>query len=1314
MYNRESKIMRKLLGKAAPDSATGDLASITGTTTPIPTSYRPSKSQDAAYSAGVPISCFDVSPDRRAVILGGPHILQTIVLDDPSSSNFVFNDGIDIRTAITTRQSTGPRQNVVADQLNIADVKWHNGSHIYTACASGKVFSYDLTRIGAGDAEPLEYILMHEDSRQINSLDINPHLNSWLLTGGQDGTARVFDSNVTTPARHGVSFRQRFAPLRCIDPIKQVQWSPRQGHEMACCTESGVVMKWDVRQPSRPVLRINAHEKACSAIAWHPDGAHLISAGRDARIHTWDLSNTADKRQKPKYTISVPAPVAAVAWRPGLWSASAQARRVAQIAVTYDETSSRRYGLSAVHIWDFARPTMPYKEMDSFETCPSALAWQDQDMLWTVGQDGHFNQRDVAFARRVIDRQSTSAMAFSPRGDAFVLLDERSQSQRPRLLGAHHSEVMHRPTYSPSQGNPGLSLSRSDSEDDVLGSFLAPRRRVPRNRRLSGRGGVPLSTTPPSGASSFPDDFRQTLGLEQSVNITGLFKLQQAMSFGHVPAAVPVQVYHFLSAAYLDSLRLELPYVEGGRPLIERVGIIMEQYAKAAEVTNLYRLAQTWRILAFATNVLLKRRAQYHFETRVGQFQKLQVDDGLKRADRLQGPDPMYAHGDDARGRAAGQRGSVDSRFHSIRSLLAEEIESTSNVPTPVARPADSSHNARSLDQDVMAHQHGKRLSPIMEPESLSLGPAAHESLLTPQGPRKRHDSQPISVGSERTEESDDISCTEGYDFYDAEALAKAIDVPMTAGKVGGKDLAFRGRAASRKDSDEGFGQMFSISNGTRRSARTGSSGDVFARPRFLRNQSDDAEREESGASSADSHVSSQALAEKHGRQVRLGDSTEEVFMISQTTRTDESDPSQTSHMSRDTDGDESNERLRNSAAAGYHGGLSPSAKKKGRKREATSPRCDARPYIVETDYLPWEYDPPYPHPLSGSQDARGKKGSTSPLDPHSLVLRALDFESKHSALNASAMIMLLKPLLPESVIDGHRARAILLQHHRRLTQMSLFVEAALLRNLCVQGWPEGFPDWGEKYAYIFGGAQQGDKMGLLCESCRKPREVDPAAGAEAVWTCQRCGSIMGPCPVCGHRRAERPAHIPEDILPGPSELESERWLTLWWYCPGCGHGGHASCLQLWHGASEARSVEDPGAQFSDGCCPSDGCGHACLPGRYRGETMAARSDEVGRAAVDTSRAREEAKPGSRGASRRSSPGASFERSVRSDANDVVPQSKAVGVAREALNKGGGGGLGGGGGGGGGGGILSSSPGRSTVTVDRERRKSVKFARTDR
>ncbi|KAG6022484.1 hypothetical protein E4U41_002247, partial [Claviceps citrina] len=1275
MYSRESKIMRKLLGKATPDAATGELASVPGTTTPIPPSFRPFKSREAVYSAGAPIFCFDVSSDRRAVIFAGPHILKAVFRHDPASTSFIFKDGIDVRAVINTRQSKAFRSNMVADQLNIRDVKWHNGSYIYTACASGKVFSYDLTRLASGEMEPLEYILMHEDSRQMNTLDINPHLQTWLLTGGQDGTARIFDSKSLTRARHGVTFKQRFAPLRCIDPIVRVSWSPKHGHEMACGTDGGVIMKWDVRQPSRPVLRINAHEKACSTIAWHPDGQHLLSAGWDTKMQVWDLGDTADKRQKPKFTISAPAPAVAVAWRPGTWSASAQARRAAQVAVTYDENSNRKYGTSAVHVWDFARPSMPYKEIESFDACPSAIWWQGQDLLWTVGPDGAFNQRDVAFARKPVNRQSTSAMAFSPRGDALLFLDGRSESSRLRFHETHTRQVVRRATYSSSPGNAGLSLSRSDSEDDVLDSFLGRDRRTDGDGMLSGRGGVPLSTTPPSGEASSPDDANQTLGLEQSVNLTGAFKPQQAMSFGHIPAAMSVQVYHFMSRAYLDTLRQGLPYVEGGKNMAERVGDMMEQFAEACEDAHLYRLAQTWRILALAMDILLKRRARYHFEVRIGQFQRMCLEDASRGPDRPRPTETLGNEQDTPRHPSGQRRSSVDGRLHSIRSLLAEEIESTSNVPTPVARPADGgissaggNKNASGFGQEITSYSHGRRLSPIAEPERLSLEPAAHE---------KRLDSEPVSEGSGHKEESG-ASCTEGYDYYDAEALAKAIDVPMTRREEGGKGLGYGGETA-RHDSDDSLGQMFSISSGTRSRGRMGSSGGgAFARPGLTREQSD-LERDSGASSSQDSPVMSgmpgSLTEKKNGPSGRAGELREEqAFMIPQTTTAtattttaaaaaaDEEYACQSSFSSQGTNEEDSSLSPHSSPALSTDSGRRRRCRQARRKeKEPVSARHDARLRIVETDYLPWNHDAAYPYPVR-AQDRRGAGFSpNSPLEPYSVLLKVLDYESRTCALHASAIILLLKPLVPESVIDTHRATAILRQHHRRLMQMSLFVEAALVRNMCVRGWPDGLPDWGENYACIFGSAQQGVRTGPLCWSCRKPREVDPRADVTALWTCERCKSLMAPCSVCGHREAQRPSHIPAEVAPSESDVESDGWLSEWSYCPVCAHGGHASCLQLWHGASEAVLLADASIKYSDGCCPADGCGHACLPGKYRSESSTARSDELGRAAVEASRAREERNRAgsSRGGSGRSSPGAAgLERGVCSDGHEV-PQSRA-------------------------------------------------------
>src|SRR6478735_262185 len=119
--------------------------------------------------------------------------------------------------------------------------------------------------------------------------------------------------------------------------------------------------------------------------------------------------------------------------------------------------------------------------------------------------------------------------------------------------------------------------------------------------------------------------------------------------------------------------------------------------------------------------------------------------------------------------RPSGKSG-LGSRSLSTRSLLAMGFESTSNVPTPLARPADAPDNSKEHAQQV-----GKRLAAVTEPDELSLGPGINDRF--EDTPRRRLDSAPISDVSHETESSQ-ISSTEGYDFYDAEVLLKAVDVP--------------------------------------------------------------------------------------------------------------------------------------------------------------------------------------------------------------------------------------------------------------------------------------------------------------------------------------------------------------------------------------------------------------------------------------------------------------------------------------------------------------------------------------------------------
>src|SRR3569833_3290079 len=151
---------------------------------------------------------------------------------------------------------------------------------------------------------------------------------------------------------------------------------------------------------------------------------------------------------------------------------------------------------------------------------------------------------------------------------------------------------------------------------------------------------------------------------------------------------------------------------------------------------------------------------------------------------------------------------------------------------------------------------------------------------------------------------------------------------------------------------------------------------------------------------------------------------------------------------------------------------------------------------VVETDFLPWADDPPYPYPIDADAGFSPRR-HPAPLEPYTVISRALSFETRSSALNASAMVLLLKPLVPDEVFDSFQARAILRQHHSRLMGMKLFVEAALLRKLCIKGWPGGvLSAWGEDYSSIFSQAQQGVRIGGAGPGGRGPRGGERAAGA--------------------------------------------------------------------------------------------------------------------------------------------------------------------------------------------------------------------------
>lgn len=1143
----KGKIMRKLLGQPAPTRN----ENIEHTISDLP-QLRPSASQGTSYSSGAPIACLDRSPDGKRAVIAGAKVFKVINVEGST-----IKEETDLRAGITSYATTHDLSAATPEQLNIRAVKWSHGfldSSIITAGGNGRMTIYDLNRGGEG----YEVVRIQEHVRQVHKLAISPFKCNWLLSASQDGTVRSFDLRVPQSSR-GPVFRT-WQTFKCnADAVRDVKWSPTDGMEFACCTDSGSVQKWDIRKPGAPVLKLPAHQTSCSSISWHPDGEHLVSGGADQYCHVWDLSKKADRNQKPRYTFATPAPVSTVSWRPACWSATAHGHRAAQVTVAYDDSSATKTQNSTVHLWDLARPSMPFKEIEQWDTAPNGLLWSSRDLLWSVDREGHFTQTDVAFMPKVIDRRSLSTFAFSPAGDVLMMLEERQVPRRRSRPTITPSEVS--PSFQSGSG-PLLSVSRSDSEEDVVGSFLGTRQRKTNRRRNSARSNPSFSSTPPS-MNGMAD---KIMSLDDAVKVTGIYKSQQVMAIGHAPGTSKRVTYQYFTNRYLMRLDKYMRQDSSPTSLDIRIVDVTDSFARTAEGVGHYRLAQTWRLLGHTVNLLLTKRAEYHRECRLKVPETPAANE--KALEQLAEP-KSRGHETPRRKRRGWETPRKKSRapspvatpprHHSAITIIPDDVESTSNVATPLVRPV--------RDQIVSQTREAMHTPINVDDDVLNLS----ATTMLPSTP------SPIPVPGAVENKTRESPSIDGYDFYGVDSVSPVVDFhapqrkpPLRLDYPAQRDSQPIIHPLQRHDSGESF-QMFSTSSESQQT-------------KFLSSSTSD-------------------KGHSQGPSLRDRVSTWENSLSSQSRRrldsetlTDVADATDSSSIVHTTPSS-------GAASAEVQNGIpydpaippvfhlqEPSLQsatqtiefKKSVEVLPTSPtvteKPPADPNIIESDFLPQPNDPGF---------------AVTPLDPTTLVQQSIEFECESGSLTAAVMVLLFVPLLPADAIDSIWANAIMRQYHHRLTQMQLFTEAALLRNLCAPLYPS-----------VFAMAQENITIGFFCTTCEKPLENDPLI-PNSQWWCTRCTGPIDGCAVCKSRELQD-----NNNYPGENE-EGALNLKLWWYCPGCGHGGHTACMQAWHGPSilpfsEYAANPDPSEPRtnSDGCCPLSGCLHPCLPGPWRTEFM--------------------------------------------------------------------------------------------------------------
>ncbi|CEP64758.1 Rtc1p LALA0_S13e02344g [Lachancea lanzarotensis] len=183
----------------------------------------------------------------------------------------------------------------------ISDVKtgfYNYRNYVATCGTSNSVSIYDINKAHANTG-PLATVLS-KHTRSINSVDFNMSQTSLIISGGQDGCVKVWDLRSNDRHRN----KSDITINSGSDSVRDVKWQPtfdtisydsvsgvaNRGHKFASIHDSGLLLTYDLRQPSQAENRINAHTGPGLCLSWHPVYEYIMTGGRDGKCCLWNVS----------------------------------------------------------------------------------------------------------------------------------------------------------------------------------------------------------------------------------------------------------------------------------------------------------------------------------------------------------------------------------------------------------------------------------------------------------------------------------------------------------------------------------------------------------------------------------------------------------------------------------------------------------------------------------------------------------------------------------------------------------------------------------------------------------------------------------------------------------------------------------------------------------------------------------------------------------------------------------------------------------------------------------------------------------------
>ncbi|QOU18999.1 hypothetical protein BRETT_004220 [Brettanomyces bruxellensis] len=279
----------------------------------------------------------------------------------------------------------------------ISDLKFGHhayGRHIAASTLSGSIYLYNLDRGNRIQST------LNEHQRAVNSIDFSTTAPYRLVSGSQDGKMKIWDIRMRN-ARAATTISGNWDAVRCV------QFNPRHENTICCITDSGVIQKWDIRNPSTFERRLNAHSGPGLTLDFHPELDYIVTGGRDKQLEIWSMGSGSEYSREPDHVIYTSGPIYKVCWCRGRGNGSIMNTDIATCFLNDDP---------CVQIWSLSRKYIPKHTVEYHTNQITGLLWKSPRYLVTCSKDKTLIQHDIFKEPNVIDNYPSGAISWNPNG----------------------------------------------------------------------------------------------------------------------------------------------------------------------------------------------------------------------------------------------------------------------------------------------------------------------------------------------------------------------------------------------------------------------------------------------------------------------------------------------------------------------------------------------------------------------------------------------------------------------------------------------------------------------------------------------------------------------------------------------------------------------------------------------------------------------------------------------------------------------------------------------------------------------------------